>query len=107
MAKQNSKPPEWHDSMSDGCSGVLDFGYYHVCVNHDRLYHCGGSVEDKLVADSLLYKEMCETPGVYGWLARHGWARLRYDGVRRLTYNYPPEHPMRSGLRVDAWNWLG
>ena len=88
--------------MSDGCSGVLDFWWNAACVKHDEAYHWGGSVEDKLIADGQLHADMCETPGIGGWLARRGWAYIRYAGVRRLTYNYPPDHPSRHGLRVEA-----
>lgn len=109
MAKQDPNPPMWDDSMSDGCSGVIDLGFKVPCAKHDEKCHYGGSVEDKLIADGEFYSDMCDTPGFWGWVARHGVARIRYNGVRFLTYNYPPNHPARSratGL-VEAWNWEG
>ncbi len=95
--------------MSDGCSGVCDFGFTRACIDHDRKYHYGGGVVDKLRADDEFYSDMCETPGFWGWMARHGMARIRYAGVRNLTYSYPPGHPNRidTGSRAEAFNWLG
>jgi|TARA_Y100000310_G_scaffold70538_1_gene66228 hypothetical protein len=95
--------------MSDGCSGVCDFGFTRACINHDRRYHYGGDVADKLVADDLLYRDMVETPGFWGWMARRGMAKVRYTGVRMFTYSYPPDHPLRADQknRVEAFNWLG
>ena len=108
MARQDPNPPPWDDSMADGCSGVVDFGYTWACNRHDRAYHYGGTVEDKLIADGQFYDDMCATPGFWGWLARHGVARERYIGVRWTTYNYPPGHPARSeSIYVEAWNWIG
>lgn len=109
MAKQDANPPPWDDSMSDGCSGVFNLGYTKPCKNHDRKYHVGGTVEDKLLADDELYDDMCATPGFWGWMARHGMARERYIGVRFFTYNYPPWHPRRrkSDDSIEAFNWLG
>lgn len=95
--------------MADGCSGVVDLGFTQACNNHDRKYHFGGSVEDKLIADDDFYEDMCATPGFWGFIARRGVASIRYHGVRMLTYNYPPGHKKRS-LRhgmVEAWNWAG
>ncbi len=110
MAAQDRNPPKWVVSMSDGCSGVRDFGFRRACINHDKAYHEGGGVEDKLIADGALYADMCE-PKVVGkfwsWMGRHGWARTRYTGVRFTTYNYPPGHPQRSGIAIEAFNWLG
>lgn len=105
MAKQDRNPPPWTSDMSDGCSGVCDFWWTKACQDHDEAYHYGGSIEDKLIADGDFYEAMCNTPGVGGWVARHGWAKVRYDGVRRLTYNYPPGHFARHGFRAEAWNW--
>jgi len=106
MAKQNPNPPEWKPSMSDGCSGVFEFGYHDCCVAHDKAYHYGGSAVDKLKADLMFYADMRSVPGIWGWLAGHGWARIRYEGIRILTHNYPPDHPKRSRWRIESWNWL-
>lgn len=109
MAKQDANPPPWHKSMGDGCSGVCDFWWTEACDKHDKAYHEGGTVEDKLVADGKFYDDMCSTPGVGGWMARRGWARIRYTGIRFATYNYPPNHPYRGNedSRIEAFNWLG
>ena len=55
--------------MSDGCSGVCDFGFTRACIDHDRKYHYGGGVVDKLRADDEFYSDMCETHGFWGWMA--------------------------------------
>ena len=108
VAKQDPRPPPWDDSMADGCSGVPDLGCTIPCKNHDHKYHVGGTVEDKLIADGEFYTDMCNTPGFWGWIARHGLARERYIAVRWLTYNYPPGHPNRSEENyIEAFNWLG
>lgn len=110
MAKQDSDPPLWDaESMCDGCTGVLDYGYWDACCKHDRAYHYGGSHDDKQSADDQFYKDMCETPGFGGWYARLWLAKRRYIGVRWTTYNYPPGHVNRSedSSYIEAWNWLG
>lgn len=109
MAKQDANPPSWDDSMSDGCSGVPNYGYGQVCITHDRAYHYGGTLEDKLVADGLFHKGMCDLPGFAGWFARAGFANIRYTGIRATTYNYPPGHEMRDEYSIlfEAFNWLG
>ena len=109
MAKQDYNPPPWNDSMSDGCSGVLDLGYSIPCRNHDRAFHYGGTVRDKKIADWNLYIDMWTVKGFWGWVARRGLARVRYWGVRWLTYNYPPWDPARVKFpfRLERFNWLG
>lgn len=109
MAKQDANPPPWDNSMADGCTGVLNLWFTKACNKHDERYHAGGTVEDKLFADGEFYSDMCKTPGIGGWLARHGIARERYIGVRWTTYNYPPGHHARSEDEsyIEAFNWLG
>ncbi len=108
MAHQTANPPEWDNSMADGCSGVLDLGYEIPCIAHDRAYHYGGTVEDKLIADGKFYDDMCNVGGFWGFMARMGIARERYIGVRWTTYNYPPGHPQRSeSIYIEAFNWKG
>jgi len=108
VAKQDTDPPLWADTMCDGCTGVLDYGYREACCVHDRAYHYGGTWSDKLAADDQFYKDMCNTPGFWGWMARFYLARRRYLGVRWLVYNFPPGHPNRSeGNYFEAFNWLG
>ena len=105
MAKQDPNPPPWQDGMGDGCSGVLDFNAGPVCDRHDERYYYGGGVSDKLEADDEFYLGMIALGFPWTW----GLAKIRYDGVRKLTYSYPPGHPMRSDFfpRVEAFNWLG
>ena len=77
MADQNANPPPWDDSMAGGCYCVLDLGYRKPCNNHDKAYYEGGGVEDKLNADGQFYDDLCAVPGFWGWMARHGIARIR------------------------------
>lgn len=108
MADQTTSPLPWDDTMSDGCSGVLDLGFTKACIAHDEKYHYGGDIVAKMVADDEFYQDMVDTSGFWGWVARRGLARERYIGVRTLTYNYPPGHSMRRSFhKVEAWNWLG
>lgn len=108
MAKQNPNPEPWEQGMGDGCSGALDLGFKTPCDRHDRKYHFGGTVEDKLIADDEFHADMCDTPGFWGWMARRGIASIRYHAVRAATYNYPPGHPLRRGiLKLEAFNWMG
>jgi len=106
MALQRRNPPPWKDEYSDGCTGVHDkLGGKKHCVRHDRRYDSGGSVEDKLRADDQMYADLCGQ----NWYWRLWAAKRRYWGVRLLTFNYPPNHPMRKNYpgRVEAFNWLG
>ena len=63
----------------------------------------------KLAADDQFYQDMCAVPGIGGWIARRGLARIRYTGIRMFTYSYPPGHRNRVDQknRVEAFNWLG
>ena len=105
MAEQNATPPTWKPGMGDGCSGVLDFNAGPVCDIHDERYYYGGGVADKLEADDEFYSGLMALGFPWTW----GLAKIRYDGVRKLTYSYPPGHAMRSDFfpRVEAFNWLG
>jgi hypothetical protein len=108
MARQNSNPPPWNESMSDGCSAfVLKLALWpfkKYCLLHDEAYHYGGTQAwQKDQADSTLY-----------WNIRnHSWygrlcAYSVYNAVRWGTYNYPPRHPLRSSRKLTktkAWNW--
>ena len=107
MAPQNPNPGPWHDFMSDGCTGVLNLGYKIPCTRHDEAQHRGGTVAEKLAGDDRFHADMCARPGFWGWAARHGIADIRYHVVRKVTYNYPPGHPMRSNFpKLETWNWL-
>ena len=109
MAPQNPNPPPWWPEYSDGCSGpiLMRLLYRADCVDHDEDYWYGGTVEDKMRSDNGLYESMCARKGLRGVLARNGYARLCWTGVRFGTYNYPPGHPDRSdsGIYVEAFNW--
>lgn len=94
MAKQDSNPPPWEDSMSDGCTGVLDWiplvgNMTAACLAHDRAYHYGGTKADKARADKQLKKDITALGGWFAWFC----ARIRYFAVRKLADN--------------AFNWKG
>ncbi len=109
MAFQNANPPPWHDAMSDGCScpwimRPLMKPFRIACLAHDRLYHEGGTWIDKERADTALYDDVYAC----GWYGRM-MAQSVYNGVRSGTYNYPPDHELRSWRRLTkarAWNWM-
>ena len=113
MAKQNANPPRWDDSMSDGCSGVLDLGYKIVCERHDHRSYLGGDETDKAFTDDKFYLEMQDPRYVKSrfWraVARGGLARVRWAGLRFITINYPPGHRLRrlADNSVESFNWLG
>ena len=86
MAKQDPNPPPWDDSMSDGCSGVLDWlplvgDMSAACRRHDKAYHYGGTAVDKVYADMQLEKDIRALGGWLAWLC----ARVRFWGVRTFA----------------------
>lgn len=113
MAKQNAVPGPWSDSMSDGCSGVLDLGYRISCARHDHRYFVGGDADDKSFADNEFYLDMQDPrytkSKFWRFVARNGLARIRWVGIRFATYNYPPGHRLRreNDDSIEAFNWLG
>ena len=113
MAKQQRDPPPWQDHMSDGCSGVPNYGYRIPCLRHDIRCYYGGDADDKSLCDDLLYLEMQDPRYVesrfWRFVARNGLARTRWAGVRFITINYPPGHPNRRAPdnSLEVFNWLG
>ncbi len=110
MAAQDPHPPPWHDSMSDGCSCPLVmkpfmWPFRKYCLEHDEKYHAGGDWVAKAKADVRLYND------IHG----HSWygrlvAQTVYNGVRAGTYNFPPQHELRSWrtlTKAKAWNFEG
>ncbi len=87
MASQDSNPPPWDDSMSDGCSGVMDWLPFvgdmrDCCIEHDRRYHFGGTEADKRIADlkfrrCIQAKRRCWFCHKVAWLV----GRVRSRGV--------------------------
>lgn len=125
MAKQNPHPESWHDKLSDGCSGVLDFkwvnpGILEACLIHDCDTYWG-SPDSKVKAKAdLCYRD---NTAKGGWLGRR-LAPGRYWGVRKFTWNFPPRtgslggppdrrydtlwEAIRHGqTRIETWNWKG
>ncbi len=105
MAKQDTNPPPWLDSMSDGCTGVPDrlpiIGNMRPdCVQHDKRYHYGGTEEEKLIADLEFkaniennLKEMHWLKRIIAWPLVKACAGWRFVAVRVLG--------------KGAWNKLG
>ena len=125
MAAQNSNPGTWFNRLSDGCSGVLDFkwvnsGIVRACRIHDCDSWWGGPTREmKLQGDTALYKNTADA----GWLG-HFLAPIRFKGVRRITWNFPPKKGSLGGpterrydtifealkhgqTRIETWNWKG
>ena len=99
MAKQNPSPPVWNDSMSDGCTWVLDWlpfvgNMTWCCTRHDEEFHFGGNVTDWKRANKNFYncirrKKKCW----FCYQVSKVVAYWRRGGVRRFG---------RS-----SFNWLG
>lgn len=93
MAKWQSDPEPWDDSMSDGCTGVLDKYPWSEdaspdCVKHDKACYYGGGVGDFLKANWQLSKDH--------WKRGPTWkvlAPIRFLGT--------------SILGLPLWNWKG
>lgn len=123
MAKQNQHPETWHNRLSDGCSGVMDFKWVNkwigrACLIHDTDMHWGGATSEEKLACDRAYR-INTAKG--GWLGRM-LAAERYHGMRWFTYNEPPrknlhEHRDRYDTlsqalihgqhRIEVFNWLG
>ena len=108
MARQDSHPDTWF--RTDGCTGVFDFDMRWACDIHDADYHWGGpDFSAKLKADRAFYDNMMTG----GWFWRHGLARIRFLGVRKLIHSHPPGKgslgyvELRGGWKKDPYNWLG
>ena len=110
MAKQDSNPPPWNDSMSDGCTAPMFLKWalrflLKYCRRHDEKYHFGGDWSAKLKADDELYEDIYND-GFWG----RRLAGTIYWHIRMYTYNFPPGHSNRSWRHLTkgkAYNWLG
>ena len=99
MAKQNPNPPTWDKSMSDGCSGVLDWlpmvgDMTDCCEEHDRAYYYGGGEAEFQAANDRFRR--CNASLGKCWLCHKAAilvSRVRGWGVDRFA---------RS-----AFNWKG
>ena len=119
VAKQDRHPGTWHDRLSDGCSGIIQYARS-ACLIHDVDYWWGGKdPQAKRTADNTLYRNTRKA----GWFGKR-IARVRLWGVRRFTWNEAPRKGSLGGppprryatmfqalkhgqTRVEAWNWLG
>ncbi len=93
MAKQDSFPPIWNDSMSDGGTAIPDklilSGSAHdVFVRHDKDYHYGGGWWAKIKAD-----------------LRMAWGLMKKPGSWKLISI--PAFLAVSTVGVKHWNWKG
>lgn len=125
MAKQDPHPRTWHERLSDGCTGVLNFKWvnpniYKACLIHDCDYWWGSAdPKVKRTADQVFYRNTRKG----GWLGRR-LAPGRYWAVRRFNWNTPPRKGSLGGpperryftmwealkhghTRVETWNWPG
>ena len=126
MAKQDPRPPSWHERLSDGCTGVPDYAWIdswilNACLAHDADMYWGPGDED-----GFQYKLECDQ-AYRANTAKGGWwgqriAPGRFWGVRKFTYNAPPRKGLhgyqdrydnlwdawRHGQRrIEVMNWLG
>ena len=96
MAQQNSHPPPWDDSMSDGCTWVPDWlpfvgSMLACCRQHDRAYHYGGGRREFHAANEA-FRECIASLGRWCILCKIvAWARFR--GV--------------EAFGRESFNWLG
>jgi deferrochelatase/peroxidase EfeB len=72
--------PPFDPTISDGCTGVRDFGVRHCCVAHDRDYWYGRTSQDRAAADRELRWCIQAEGGAFYWCL--GW--VRWVGVRLL-----------------------
>ena len=63
---------------SDGCSMFPNCNWRECCEAHDRLYWQGGSKEDRLKADKLLYE--CVKSKGYPYIAKFMYYSVRIGG---------------------------
>ena len=94
MAKQDANPPPWDRSMSDGCTGVLDWlpfvgSIEDCCVDHDEAFHWGGTREDFVKANKKFFK--CIHKKKRCWFCHQVAkvvAHVRRGGVRRFGWKH-------------------
>ena len=85
---------------SDGCSLWPDRDYGYCCVQHDKVYHRGGTVEDRLFAD--IHLKYC-----VGLQGKPITAQIMFWGVRLFGAPWWPT-PFRWGFGRryrDSWGY--
>ena len=125
MAKQDPRPPSWHERLSDGCTAVLDFTWVNkwirrACLIHDCDYHWGSPDPKVKARADLRFRDNTRKGGFLGRRLAPG----RYWAVRRFCFNTPPKKGSLAGpaerryfslweavkhgqTRVELWNWEG
>ncbi len=73
--------------ITDGCTAWFDRDWEGCCVEHDIAYWCGGSAQERKLADRELQMCVAESDDAPGWLA---W--MTYLGVRVGGHPVFPVH---------------
>ena len=89
-----SLPPR--SFTTDGCSAWIDDGWVSCCVEHDILYWCGGTSDQRRQADEAFRACIARDHG-------KGWASTMYWGVRMGGSAWWPT-PWRWGYGWPAFH---
>ena len=81
------------DFKTDGCTFFPDGNYRDCCVEHDKAYYFGGSLEGRRAADNQLYECVKSKQGKHKKLI----ARVMWMGVRVGAVSFLPT-PFRWGF---------
>jgi hypothetical protein len=84
-----------HPFTTDGCSAWPDGAWHQCCVEHDYVYWCGGSDQQREQADRVL--QQCVAAAGYSAVGT-----IMYFGVRLGGAGFWP-FPWRWGY---GWDWL-
>lgn len=86
VAKNREMPP---DFKSDGCTFFPDGNYRDCCVEHDKAYYFGGTIQERLVADNELYICVADRVGPEHKLtAQIMWLGVRIGGLSFLPTKF-------------------
>jgi len=91
-SREPDSPP--HEFVTDGCSMFLDSDWVECCVEHDLEYWCGGTADERRLADRALAACVAEAgrPTLGWWMGK---------GVRVGGIPWPPTS-WRWGY---GWDW--
>lgn len=96
QARQDANALPSHPFTTDGCSLWLDRTWQACCVEHDKAYWCGGTADERKLADQALRR--CLVIRDHPWLGE-----IMYWGTRLGGHPWLP-FPWRWGY---GWAWPG